>query len=142
MAEFKELPRHPITQGVSPFKIQDEWYFFMRFRDGMKGVTPILSAVAPESTMSRRDGPHEGNPTVRESVKRGDKQHMAWAAERDDGGRGFGFTGAHFHRNWGNDDFRKLVLNAILWTAKAEVPANGVQSTVTADDLKKNLDRK
>lgn len=67
---------------------------------------------------------------------------MAWAAERDDGGRGFGFTGAHFHRNWGNDDFRKLVLNAILWTAKAEVPAKGVQSKVSEEDLKKNLDKK
>jgi type 1 glutamine amidotransferase len=142
LAEFKELPKHPITQGVNPFKIQDEWYFYMRFRDGMKGVTPILSAVAPESTMSRADGPHEGNPFVRESVKRGEKQHMAWAFEREDGARGFGFTGAHFHRNWGNDDFRKLVLNAILWTAKADVPAAGVTSTVTPDDLKKNLDKK
>jgi hypothetical protein len=67
---------------------------------------------------------------------------MAWAFERADGGRGFGFTGAHFHKNWGNDDFRKLVLNAILWTAKAEIPATGVQSTVTEEDLNKNLDRK
>jgi type 1 glutamine amidotransferase len=142
MAEFKELPKHPITQGVSPFKIQDEWYFYMRFRDGMKGVTPILSAVAPMSTMSRKDGPHEGNPEVRESVKRGDKQHMAWAAERDDGGRGFGFTGAHFHKNWGNDDFRKLVLNAISWTAKADVPQQGIPSQVPPEDLKKNLDPK
>jgi type 1 glutamine amidotransferase len=142
MAEFKDLPKHPITQGVNPFKIQDEWYFYMRFRDGMKGVTPILSAVAPPTTMDRRDGPHEGNPQVRESVKRGDKQHMAWAAERADGGRGFGFTGAHFHRNWGNDDFRKLMLNAILWTAKADVPNEGVASKVTEEDLKKNLDPK
>ena len=142
LAEFKQLPKHPITTGVNPFAIQDEWYFFMRFRDGMKSVTPILSAVAPESTMERPDGTHSGNPEVRASVKRGDPQHMAWAAERDDGGRGFGFTGAHFHRNWGNNDFRKLVLNAILWTAKAEIPANGAQSNVTEEDLKKNLDKK
>lgn len=142
MADFKSLPKHPVTQGVNPFKIQDEWYFYMRFRDGMKGVTPILSAVAPESTMRRSDGPHEGNPEVRASVERGELQHMAWAAERDDGGRGFGFTGAHFHKNWGNDDFRKLVLNAILWTAKAQVPPDGVPSKVTEADLKKNLDPK
>jgi type 1 glutamine amidotransferase len=142
MAEFKELPKHPITQGVNPFKIQDEWYFYMRFRDGMKGVTPILSAIAPESTMNRSDGTHSGNPEVRASVKKGEKQHMAWACERDDGGRGFGFTGAHFHKNWGNDDFRKLVLNAILWTAKKDVPDQGVQSKVTPEDLKKNLDPK
>jgi type 1 glutamine amidotransferase len=141
-AEFKELPKHPITQGVNPFKIMDEWYFYMRFRDGMKGVTPILTAVAPESTMSRSDGPHEGNPAVRASVKKGEPQHMAWACEREDGGRGFGFTGAHYHRNWGNDDFRNLVLNAILWTAKAKVPATGVASSLSAEQLKENLDPK
>jgi hypothetical protein len=141
-AEFKELPHHEVTRGVNPFRIYDEWYFYMRFRDGMKGVTPILSAIAPESTMSRSDGPHEGNPAVRESVKRGEPQHMAWVAERPDGGRGFGFTGAHYHKNWGNDDFRKLVLNAIVWTAKAEVPLEGIQSQVTVEDLKQNLDPK
>ena len=141
-ADFQKLPRHPITRGVSPFKISDEWYFQMRFRDGMQGVTPILTAVPPESTMSRKDGPHEGNPAVRAAVKQGEPQHMAWACERADGGRGFGFTGGHFHKNWGNDDFRKLVLNAILWTAKTEVPASGVQSRVMADDLMQNLDPK
>src|SRR5262245_11352028 len=49
-ADFKELPKHPVAHGVNPFKIYDEWYFYMRFRDGMNGVTPILSAVPPEST--------------------------------------------------------------------------------------------
>ena len=53
---------------------------------------------------------------------------MAWASERPDGGRGFGFTGGHFHWNWGHDEFRKLVLNAIVWTAKAKVPQGGVSS--------------
>ena len=60
--EFKPLPKHPSTRGVKLFSLTDEWYFHMRFRDGMKGVLPILSAVAPESTMRRSDGPHEGNP--------------------------------------------------------------------------------
>ena len=54
----------------------------------------------------------------------------------------FGFTGAHFHRNWANDDFRKTVLNAILWTAKVEVPEAGVASSVTPEQLKQNLDAK
>ncbi|MCU0786171.1 MAG: ThuA domain-containing protein [Verrucomicrobia bacterium] len=141
-ADFKAFPKHPITRGVSPFQLRDEWYFYMRFRDGMQGVTPILSAVAPESTMSRKDGPHEGNPAVRESVKRGEPQHVAWVAERANGGRGFGFTGGHFHKNWGDDQFRKVVLNAILWVAKVEVPKGGVKSQVTADQMKQNLDAK
>jgi len=141
-AEFKALPSHPIARGVKPFTCDDEWYFHMRFRESMKGVTPILTAIAPTNTMRRADGPHEGNPSVREAVKRGEPQHVAWACEREDGGRGFGFTGAHYHRNWGDDNFRKLMLNAILWTAKVEVPADGVQSTVTEEQLKQNLDDK
>jgi type 1 glutamine amidotransferase len=141
-ADFETLPKHPITRGVKPFAINDEWYFHLRFRDGMKGVTPILSAVAPESTMTRGEGEHEGNPAVRESVKRGELQTVAWAATRKNGGRGFGLTGGHVHTNWGNENFRKLVLNAILWIAHDEVPANGVESKITDEDLKKNLDPK
>lgn len=141
-ANFKELPAHPISEGVKPFGTNDEWYFFMRFRPNMEGVTPILSDVAPESTMSRPDGAHSGNPAVRESVKNKDKQHVAWACERADGGRGFGFTGGHYHKGWANNEQRKLVLNAILWTAKAKIPTDGVASTVTEEDMKANLDLK
>ncbi|WP_397385474.1 ThuA domain-containing protein [Prosthecobacter sp.] len=141
-ANFKELPAHPISSGVKPFGTNDEWYFFMRFRPNMQGVTPILSDVAPESTMSRPDGAHSGNSTVRESVKKQEKQHVAWACERADGGRGFGFTGGHYHKGWANNEQRKLVLNAILWTAKAKIPADGVASTVTEEDMTANLDLK
>ena len=141
-AEFKALPAHTITRGVSPFSLTDEWYFHMRFRDGMKGVVPILSAVAPVATMNRPDGTHSGNPAVRESVKRGDPQVLAWASERPGGGRGFGFTGGHFHRNWADDNYRKVVLNAILWTAKVEVPANGVECKLTEEGRRQNLDKK
>ena len=140
--EFKPLPVHPVTRGVQPFTTKDEWYFNMRFRPGMKAIFPILTAVPPASTMSRPDGEHDGNPAVRAAVARGDEQHVMWLAERSDGGRGFGFTGGHYHLNWKNDDQRKLVLNALLWLAKVEVPAGGVNSTVTDDDLNANLDTK
>ena len=141
-ADFKSLPKHAITSGVKPFGTNDEWYFHMRFREGMKGVTPILTAIAPDSTMSRKDGPHEGNPAVREDVKNKVPQHVSWAVEREDGGRGFGFTGGHYHKGWGNENQRKLVLNAIVWSAKAEVPAGGIASKITDEELAANLDPK
>lgn len=142
LADYTTLPKHPITRGVDPFKMQDEWYFHMRFVDGMKGVTPILSAVPPASTMSRKDGPHSGNPAVREEVAAGLPQHMAWACERADGARGFGFTGAHFHQNWGDPNFRRTVVNAILWTAKVDVPEAGAKCDLAEADLYKHLDDK
>ncbi|MCI0535474.1 MAG: ThuA domain-containing protein [Verrucomicrobiales bacterium] len=141
-ADFKQLPTHPITRGVKPFKIHDEWYYHMRFAEGMKGVTPILTAMPPDSTRGKpgANEPHGGNPEVQKHM--GEPEHVAWAFERSNGGRGFGLTGAHFHRNWGDDDFRKLVLNALLWVAKVEVPREGVLSTVTASELQENLDVK
>ncbi len=142
-AEFKSFPNHAVAQGVNPFKMRDEWYYHMRFRDQMEGVTPILSALPPKETANRPDGTHSGNPDVRRAVlTNAEPQHVMWVAERADGGRGFGFTGGHFHKNWGQDDFRKVVLNGILWIAKMDVPATGTPSVITTEFLAENLDPK
>ena len=141
VANFKTLPNHPITRGVKPFEINDEWYYHMRFVDGMEGVTPILSALPPAETLSRPDGLRSGNPTVRKAISNGEEQHVAWAFERPEGGRSFGFTGGHVHDNWADDNYRKLMLNAIIWTANIEVPENGVTSkTPTRSELDANQD--
>jgi hypothetical protein len=139
--EFKELPKHEITQGVKPFTIRDEWYFNMRFRPEMKGVTPILSAKPSDAV---RDGPYvyPRGPYPHIQEAKGRAETMMWAVERPDGGRGVGFTGGHFHKNWLDDNFRKVVLNAAVWICKAEVPRDGVASTVTEDEIKENLDPK
>jgi hypothetical protein len=139
--EFTEFPDHPIANGVKPFSVRDEWYFNMRFRDGMKGITPILSAKPSDAV---RNGPYVYPPGPYEHIQaaKGRSEAMMWAAERPDGGRGVGFTGGHTHRNWGDDNFRKVVLNALLWICKLEVPKDGVASTITAEDLTANLDPK
>ncbi|MBC8351680.1 MAG: ThuA domain-containing protein [Planctomycetes bacterium] len=138
---FKDFPMHPICNGVKPFSVNDEWYYHMRFVDDLKGVTPILSDLPGPATLRRADGARSGNPTVRKAVAAGEKQHVAWAYERPGGGRGFGFTGAHNHDSWRHDDFRKVMLNAILWTAKVEIPENGCPSAViTNAEINANLD--
>lgn len=142
-ATFDQLPDHPITNGVEPFTIRDEWYYHMRFQPELEGVTPILSALPPLRTLTSRakDKNRGSNPTVMSAVEAGAKQHVAWAYERPNGGRGFGFTGGHFHQNWKQDDFRKLVLNALLWTAHAEVPEEGVTSRTPSEiDMELNQD--
>lgn len=141
LAKFDDLPDHEIANGVKPFEMQDEWYFNMRFIKGMKGVLPILSDVPPATTMERPDGAHSGNPTVREMVKNKVPQHLAWGVEREDGGRGFGFTGGHFHIGWAHPDFRKVVLNALVWTAGLDVPEDGVPSKApTVEEMMENQD--
>lgn len=138
-AEFKSLPDHPICRGVKPFAIEDEWYYHMRFPEGMKNVTPILTAVPPDSTRERPYGPHSGNPVVR--ARKGMPEHVMWVIERPDGGRGMGFTGGHWHWNWANDNFRKVVLNGIAWVAKMEIPPEGIPSkTPSWEQLEANQD--
>ena len=139
--EFKLFPDHPVTRGVQPFSELDEWYFNMRWRPEMKGVTPILVAKPSEEV---RKGPYvypKGPyPHIVEAAGR--DETMMWVYERPDGGRGFGFTGGHRHVNWGDPNFRKVVLNALLWIAKADVPKDGVKSDISDEDLKANLDPK
>jgi hypothetical protein len=141
-AKFTSFPDHPITRGVGPFEVDDEWYYHMRFRENMEGVTPILSDLPGPETLQRRDGARSGNPHVRAAVlERKEPQHLAWATEGAGGQRGFGFTGGHWQWNWGNPHLRKLILNAIVWIAHGDVPTNGVADTpVTMEDLEKNQD--
>jgi len=102
-------PTHPVCRGISPFELREEYYYRMRFREGDSRRTPILTTPIP------------GEPEA---------QEVAWAVKRRDGGRGFAFTGGHFHDNWRVEGFRKLVLNALVWTAGGEVPEGGVASTI------------
>jgi type 1 glutamine amidotransferase len=137
--------KHEIARGISEFKIRDEWYYHMRFRENMEGVTPILSDVPPADTLSRPDGAHSGNPAVRAAVlERKEPQHVMWAFERSGGkSRAFGFTGGHFHKNWKHDDHRGIVLNAIAWIAHVDVPTDGVPTkTPSEEEMAANLDKK
>lgn len=136
-ARFENFPEHPVTQGVKPFEARDEWYYHMRFRENDQNLVSILKVLPHDSSLNRPDGSHSGNPHVRAAVlERKEPQTVAWAYTRPNGGRGFGLTGAHMHSNWMVDDLRKLVLNAIVWTAGADVPANGVETpTPTESEL-------
>ncbi|MCX6951086.1 MAG: hypothetical protein NTV51_02705 [Verrucomicrobia bacterium] len=121
---------------------KDEWYFNMHFRDGKSGVKDVLVATPSDAV---RDGPyvHPKGPYAHIQAAKGRPETMMWATERADGGRGFGFTGGHFHANWQNDQQRRLLLNALVWLAKLEVPAGGIDSApVTDEELKLNLDEK
>jgi hypothetical protein len=139
--DFKEFPDHEICRGVKPFAIRDEWYFNMRFRPGMEGVTAILSAKPSDAV---RDGPYvyPRGPYKHIQEAKGRAETMMWAVDRPDTGRGVGFTGAHFHKNWADDNFRKVVLNALLWICKMPVPRDGAASSVSDAELAQNLDPK
>jgi hypothetical protein len=139
--DYGMFPVHPVTRGLQPFSIKDEWYFNMRWRPDLKGVIPILVARPSDQV---RDGPYvwPAGPYPHIQAAKGRDETMMWICEGPAGGRGFGFTGGHFHSNWGDANFRKVILNALLWVSKVEVPADGVVSAVSEAELKQDLDPK
>lgn len=130
------IAAHPITSGVKPFEAEEEFYYHIRFREG---VIPLFRALPPENSLGT-DGPRSGNPEIRKKLALKEPQTLAWAVENPTKARGFGFTGGHFHQHWAKDGFRKLVLNAIVWTAGAEVPQNGVVGKVAASPTYQTID--
>jgi type 1 glutamine amidotransferase/azurin len=113
-------PGHPIANGVSePFSLKEEFYYKIRFRDDDQRLKPLWQVDIDGLSPLERT--------------------TAWCVERADGGRGFGTTAGHFYSNWDVPQFRKTILNAIAWTAKLEVPKEGVESTMLQVEETRNV---
>lgn len=96
-------PRHEIATGVEPLRVHDEFYYSLKFAEAGAALRPVMAADI-----------------------QGRSETVAWAWERGNGGRSFGFSGLHFHRNWDHPEYRRLVVQGILWTMKIPIPATGV----------------
>jgi type 1 glutamine amidotransferase len=96
--------KNPVTAGLSPFRVKDEFYYRLKFVKPEGSVRPVLTAKID-----------------------GEDHAVAWTWERPDGGRSFGFSGLHFHANWKRPEYRRLVGQGVLWTLKAPLPAGGLR---------------
>lgn len=109
---------HPVSRGWREFTLPEEPYINNYFgKDGNRpgpNVTILATAMLPPEAPKR--------------------EAVAWCVERTDGGRGFGVVMPHFYKNWANEDLRRFILNGIVWTAKLEVPREGVKTVLP--DLK------
>jgi type 1 glutamine amidotransferase len=108
-------PEHPVARGVKPFKMREEFYYNIKFREHDDSTKPIW--IVPDLKGREPDG-----------------NVVAWVHERKDSGRAFATTCGHFYDNWEKPEFRTLLLNAIAWTAKVEVPTTGVQARYYSHD--------
>lgn len=109
-----EVPetKHPILTKVEPVAIKDEFYYRLKLAPEPARIIPLLRA------------PIEG------------ESHMvAWGWERPDGGRSFGFSGVHYHKNWQHDAYRRLVAQGVAWTMKRPIPTAGLNVEITPADL-------
>jgi len=105
---------HPVCNGIESFTYEEEFYFNMRFMEDDKRLVPIM--VVPSLDTEQEKG-----------------KVVSWGVERNDGGRGFGTTIGHYYDNFEIDNYRKFVLNSIVWTAGMKVPENGVESPFYSD---------
>ena len=140
--KFLSMPKHEINNGVNPFTLQDECYFFMRWHNDDKSHIKDILLALPEDVPEKRYKKLKAHKALK-AVQDKQLQSLAWAFERPEGGRAFSYTGGHFHWNWANDNLRKLILNAIVWTSGAKVPNSGIESTrPTATELLANITKK
>ena len=114
-----DFPKHPITRGVTPWKINDGWLNGIQFVDAMKGITPLVWS-GKEYAGSRAGL---------------DKDIVAWSYERPKGGRSFSFTGLDAHSAWSLPGMRQLVVNGVLWTAGMEIPTSGAANEIDEKKL-------
>ncbi len=92
-------PTHPIAAGIEPFPLREEFYYRLKFVDANPGIVPVL-----------------------ETMIDGQTETVAWAWERPDGGRSFGYSGLHFDDNWQLPEYPRLLKQAALWTLKLPSP--------------------
>ena len=147
-ADLTANPDHPIRRGCeTPAKVYDELYYSLRFADDANyehrcdgcTVQSLVTGIPTKDNMVEGSNLWNDNATA----GYGKPQRLMWGFEKEDGTRGGGFTGGHYHRNWAHDGFRKLVLNAIVWTAGMEVPEGGVKSDpIDEEQINANLDKK
>ena len=102
--------KHPIMRGVGPWSYKDE--IFSRFlvipQDPHR--TDLLMGEAPKT--------NQGKVAPR---------CITWAYE-DSLSRGLIYGGMDYHSALLNDDYRRFLLNSIMWAAGIEVPKEGVKS--------------
>lgn len=140
VADLNAMEGHPVSRGVgSLVEVYDEFYYNMRFSKDRKEVLDLVTAVPTRGRIKRYINLWNAHGVL----GIGKEQTLMWGIQRENGGRGVGFSGGHYHRNWSVDGFRKIVLNAIVWTAGMEVPEDGVPTnSLSEDELNWNLDRK
>jgi hypothetical protein len=68
----------------------------------------------------------------------GRDEMAAWSWERADRGRSFGFVGLHFHSNWQLPEYRRFVVQGVLWSLKLPIPAGGVNVDIDSKKLELN----
>ena len=105
-------PPHQIATGIEPLALRDEFYYRLKFIQPAGQVQPVLTV------------PIEGR-----------EETVAWAWQRPDGGRSFGFSGLHFHDNWRLPAYRRLMTQGTLWAMKLPIPKGGANVDIDEADL-------
>jgi hypothetical protein len=127
---FSDFPSHDATRGVTAFAAPlDGWLYNLHFASG---AIPLLKAPVPDSSRS----------TVDAKANTGRSEVVAWAYIRENAGRSFAFTGCDLHKNWAVESQRRFVVNGILWSAKAQIPAGGAPVPLDPQDLTRWIDAK
>lgn len=111
---------HPILRGVGPFNYKDEIFSRMLVNPADPYRTDLLTGTIEKSNQ-------------------GSAEPLGIATAYDkNGARGMLWGGMDYHSALLNENYRRFVLNAILWTAGIDVPKTGVKSNARQLQLSAN----
>ena len=107
---------HPITKGLSDFDISDECYQCPMFEDSVHPLIrtsfkPVVESFAHGPAGSRVGAGHPPGSNMAAWVKVSEKTPVAYIQP------------GHDNTTWSNPNWRKLMLNAIVWAASPEAKA-------------------
>lgn len=112
---------HPILRGVGPWNYKDEIFSRMVVNPGDPYRTDLLTGAISKSNQGARE-----------------PLGIATAYDKN-GARGILWGGMDYHSALKNGNYRRFVLNAILWTAGIDVPKGGAKTN--AKGLQLSVDK-
>lgn len=113
VSPIEAAKNHPILRGVGPWNYKDEIFSRMVVNPGDPYRTDLLTGAIQKSNQGAAE-----------------PLGIATAYDKN-GARGVLWGGMDYHSALLNENYRRFVLNAILWTAGIDVPKGGAKSTAT-----------
>lgn len=117
---IKAAEKNPILNGVHPWIYKDEIFSHLVVNPGDPYRTDLLMGESPGTNQSEFGSPKGviSPRGIASAYQKGNARGILWG-------------GQDFHSALLNDDYRRFLLNAIVWTAGIQVPKGGVKTHAT-----------
>ncbi len=114
---IKAAEKHPVLRGVNPWVYKDEIFSRLIVNPGDPYRTDLLMGESPEANMGEVGSPKNviSPRCIASAYEKGKQRGILWG-------------GSDFHSALLNENYRRFVLNEVVWVAGIDVPKGGVKT--------------